>query len=383
MSPVTPRSSLRDDLPFEPDVNLPGDCPKADKDWVCILPDGHSGDHVLGNKYNFRESRTVPRSQDEICDHTWTNLRCTLQLGHEGPCAMSYDFNYKKETDLTPVALPASTTTEKPAFPFTLEDLDYWVVKRKDGIITKYVVTSERSYHKDHPQKIGEVRSYPAGASGTGTTTAVSYFSDICSHNGDVEVWTSEKLQLSVANCGGLRKFYKNFDTVIDCGQILNMDAIRNSRLLQGEDWLVAELEQHSLDYMPNILRIDWDDREAPLLDPAFWPALVKLLNGKVVTACQGGHGRSGSSAVCMLMVLAKDYTPYDAVCHLRALHCGRAIESKAQHDYLGEVGTFLKRENDIAKVGEVKDFRAAFLKINKASAKPYQEILSNKAVKK
>ena len=77
-----------------------------------------------------------------------------------------------------------------------------------------------------------------------------------------------------------------------------------------------------------------------------------------------------------MLMVLAPDYTPYDAICHLRALHCGRAIESKAQHDYLGEVGEFLKRENDIAKVGEVKDFRAAFLALKKESAKPYQAAL-------
>src|SRR5688572_24618306 len=371
---------------------IPGDCPLSDGQWQCILPAGHKDDHVLGNKFNFRQSKTVPQSADSaLCTNTWTNLRCDKPLDHEGPCHMTYDFDYVEpigpkiqsveDTRMTPIALPASTEDANHAFPFTLDDLDYWVIKRKDGIVAKYVVQDEATYNKNNPPKVGTVQRYPA-ASGSQTVTPFTHFSDICKHPGEDAIWKGDKIQIHICNAVGMRDNWKKFDTVIDCGHILNMEAIATNRLLRGTDWLVDELVQFGYDYIPNILRIDWEDREAPLLDPAFWPALVKNLEGKVATACQGGHGRSGTSLVCMLMVLAPDYTPYDAICHLRALHCGRAIESKVQHEYIDEVGVYLKREKNAAEVSGVKDFKAAFMKIDRESAKPYQEALKNQPAK-
>lgn len=380
-------------------MSLDGDCDRAEGQWQCILPYNHKGDHVLGNKFNFRQSRTVP--QDEVvekqpqCPNKWTNLRCTKHEGHEGECFMQYDFDYvefaesrqEERKKMTPIALPAPTDSVSDSFPFTLDDLDYWVVKRKDGIVAKYVVVNEKEYNDKHPQKIGEVRNYPSSAA---SAPYVSHFSDICKHPGEDVIWEGKNLAskpadlaLHILNAPGMRDNWKKFDTVIDCGHILNLEGIGAARLLRGSEWLVDSLEQYGYDYVPNILRIDWDDREAPLLDPAFWPALVKMLVGKTAIACQGGHGRSGTGLVCMMLALTPDYTPYDAVCHLRAMHCGRAIESKTQHEYIDEVGKFLGRTTNVGLVSGVKDFKAAFLKIDKASAKPYQERLRNVKVTK
>ena len=347
------------------------DCPFESGDYRCVLGSPHTGKHKLVPKF------TLGRSQEEEhqCPHVWENLRCTKEDGHVGPCDMDVDHNYyhKENTSMVPTTAPTNKTSDD-AFPFTLNDLDYWIIKRKDGIISKYVVLPEAK----HPMKIGEVRKVPAYPAPSHTAPIYS-LGDLCAHNGNIVLWKDDDRSLHVCNARGLRDHYKDFDLVIDCGQILNLTGIRESRLLRGDDYLVDELECFGYDYVPAILKIDWDDREAPLLDPAFWPALAKLCQGKVATACQGGHGRSGTALVCLLMSLIQDYSPYDAICHLRALHCGRAIESKTQHEYIAEVGKHLKREENIELVSGVKDFRAAFLEITKESAKPWQEQLTKK----
>jgi hypothetical protein len=50
-----------------------------------------------------------------------------------------------------------------------------------------------------------------------------------------------------------------------------------------------------------------------------------------------------------------------DAIIHLRALHCPRAIESTFQHEYLNEVGDWLGRETNAKASEEIKSYRAAF----------------------
>jgi hypothetical protein len=68
------------------------------------------------------------------------------------------------------------------------------------------------------------------------------------------------------------------------------------------------------------------------------------------------------------------DYTPLDALTHIRALHCARAIESKEQHAYLNTLGTYLKREPDAMDAEEVKSFKERFLSLDNPYAEPYKD---------
>ncbi len=268
----------------------------------------------------------------------------------------------------------------EPFFPFQLDDLLYWVMKRKDGMVVKYRVVGphEGPVRLDNGTKTQLV--FPAGAARTSGST---HYGEWCKHDPAEEpVWTDPQLDLYIANANGCRGYRNDFDIVLDCGNILPLGVIMGGPgdpTLQGDKGFVNALSKFATTAptkVPKFVKIDWDDREAPPLKFEFWPALYKRSNGTLLTACQGGHGRSGTSLVCLMMVANPDYTPADAIIHLRAIHCSRAIESIAQHKYIGEFGAFLGRPNDIERVSGVKDFKAEFMTLKHKSSKMYQDRL-------
>lgn len=284
----------------------------------------------------------------------------------------------KKETTVQDVS---SVTGSAPAFPFRLEDLAYWVVKRKDGTTIKYTLVGPDDKMGGKEVKAGVYPSSvaPLGQMTGGTTHS---FSDWCKHDPIGEpIWDGGKVKIWIADSMGLKGYYQKFDVVLDCGDVLNLFSINKDGKLIGDEELIKVLKPFVIGGPKNqqIIKIDWDDRKAPPLDVDAWMALAKHLSKKsqtVVTACQGGHGRSGTSLVCLMMALNPEYTPYSSICHLRAMHCPRAIESKEQHMYINAVGKELGREEDIMKVGEVKSFKESFLALDLKSAKPYQDRL-------
>lgn len=257
------------------------------------------------------------------------------------------------------------------AFPFKQSDIKYWVIKRKDGVVAKYIYTSS---------------PYNAPGAGSGTTPATpqtptsyytSHFRDWCKHEPNPKnrpVVEEGDKRIFIADAQGLRASKFLFDYVLDNGDVLGASALDHT--LTGDATLIAALKQYVMVKDPTLLKVEWPDRQDPPLQFEFWPHFTELVSGDIVTACQGGHGRSGTSLVCMMMCLIEDYTPYAAICHLRALHCPRAIESKVQHEYIGEFGAWLGRENDVDKVSEVKSFKDAFLDLTLEGAKKYQEWL-------
>lgn len=275
----------------------------------------------------------------------------------------------------TDVIKPGESSLPDP-FPFTIQDLKYWIVKRKDGLVCRYVMRNEQTYKTAYPgpgQVVGPHGGAPySNMQDWGTT----HLSDYCKHKGEKVIWSNKKVELHIADALGFKDEFVKYDTGIDCGHAITIGGWESLNTLQGSGWLVEALDKHVEYSAPNYLQIDWTDREAPDLAPEFWIDLSKLLEGSVLVCCQGGHGRSGTAMVCLMMCYEPTYTPYDAICHLRALHCGRAIESKVQHDYINEVGTYLGREANAHSVEGVKDFREAFLAIDKPAAKVYQERL-------
>mgnify|MGYP001613073529 CR=1 FL=1 len=291
---------------------------------------------------------------------------------------LQHYFSPRKDTRI--VTTPAvSSQDPNTFFPFGLEDLQYWIVKRKDGLVVKYRVTgavgaTPPEHH--YPPKKGE---------STALTVVTSKLSDWCHHNPSKEpVWIGSDYDLYIADAPGCRGYNGDFDIVLDCGDILPFSYVsKKSTKLEGDAELVNTLKKFELvaKPQPRCLKIDWYDRAAPPVEFEFWNVLAKSLSGAVLTACQGGHGRSGTSLVCLLMVSNPDYTPADAIIHLRAVHCPRAIESVVQHEYIGKFGEYLGRVNDIDRVKSIKDFREAFLQLTNKSAKFYQDRLTAPAV--
>lgn len=256
-------------------------------------------------------------------------------------------------------------------FPFQLSDLAGWVIKNKDGSVVRYVLTQPPTNERVPHTALPAHYSKP-------TTQANQSWGSMCHHNPAphpvYEHVTPEggKVQLFIADSVGARAFKDEFDIVIDGG-----DAIHPYKFESRVDGNDPTLVDFARDYEwvptkgPKIIHIAWGDRQAPPVYVQFWTALAKefaLRSNeqdtplKILTVCQGGHGRSGTALVSLMMAYT-DYTPLDAITHLRAVHCPRAIESKIQHDYLNALAGVLGRKQNAHDADQVKDFKARFMK--------------------
>lgn len=248
------------------------------------------------------------------------------------------------------------------AFQFKPGDLVAWIQRKKDGSVVRYELTAPATTRKE---------SYYQ-------PTQVSSVAKWCDHTPklDRSVFDDPKGQfkLFAGDAPGVRKAKSDFDLVIDGGDVLVVP--KKSDILEGDETLVKLLEKHSTKATltkPRVLQIDWFDRMAPELHPAFWKDLAAHLKGNVICCCQGGHGRTGTALVSLMMALT-DYDALDAITHLRAIHCPRAIESVVQHQYLNIVAAYFKRTPNALEAETVKDFRNRFLtEVNSKFAKPYQ----------
>lgn len=251
------------------------------------------------------------------------------------------------------------------SFPFTLADLAFWVIKRKDGTVAKFVIGDTKGVGGVTAQHYGTSQAQITEKS---TSTQTTHLSEYCHHNPISPTFVGEDISLYVADSWGIRSMKNDFDFIVDCGDVFKVSDQNN--MLMGDSELVNKLSKYSTRARPTrIFQIDWDDRRAPDLEPDFWPALLPLLRGDVCVNCQGGHGRSGTSAVCLMMVMAPDYSALDAITHLRAVHCPRAIESKLQHEYINLVAKYLKRDANAMDAEKVSNFKEAFLASKKKTA--------------
>lgn len=271
------------------------------------------------------------------------------------------------------------------SFPFALEDIKSWIIRRKDGVVVKYTLVPKGQdglVRKPAPQ---QPKSGPAWH-------YTKSFSDWCNHTPDTAnppIFSDGKVSLWIADAPGARKSKDMFDICIDGGNALDLPGEHDIPNLYGDPGLVRALGEHSfkLDSKPytgpKILKIRWMDRCPPPCYPSFWPAMNDYLHKlaekkkdgplKVLTICQGGHGRSGSALVALTMCMT-DYTPLEALTHIRALHCARAIESKDQHVYLNHLAEHLGREQNALEAENVKSFKDRFLLSTNPFAEPYKD---------
>lgn len=251
-------------------------------------------------------------------------------------------------------------------FPFKLEDLISWTVRRTDGTVTRFMLTeANREAHKS----VDATQSWLGGK----VETSLGRY---CQHVPKKPIFETDDLRLYVGDCGGAQATKDDFDFIIDGGDVF-VNKPKPSPILEGDAELCALLSEYTIEApQTRILQIDWFDRRAPEALPEFWTELNKLIRGDVMTCCQGGHGRSGTAFVCILLNRAPDYDALDAIIHLRAVHCPRAIESVEQHSYINDVAKFLGRDETAHLAGKVTDYKATFLASQKPTAIATRKIL-------
>lgn len=290
------------------------------------------------------------------------------------------------------------------SFPYQLNDVVGWIIRRRDGVVVKYNLISPTEFAKQGSPNTGKgslvKRDFWDGGVSARAASRSNYSSGYkawCSHfpkPADPPIFERDKIALYVAENLGAKQNAKLFDIAIDCGSVLDLKGEFDAPIIRGDEAFRSTLSKfvtaassatatHAVE-APNtrLLKIRWYDRDAPPLEPAFWPALLKQLKSaqkkkgstlNVLAICQGGHGRSGSVAAILTMLMT-DYTPLDALTHIRALHCARAIESKVQHQYLNTVAEYLEREQNALEAEKVKSFKDRFLEMGSTFAAPYKD---------
>jgi len=132
-------------------------------------------------------------------------------------------------------------------------------------------------------------------------------------------------------------KHYRSDTLIINC---LGKNLRRQNIIVGKPKRLSKGLDEFALE--PEELCLDIEDREAPRLSPKFWYALrdliVKHRYTKIIPCCFGGHGRTGTVACCLLVAFGVAGSAESAVKLVRKTYCERAVESKAQIDYINAV---------------------------------------------
>lgn len=275
------------------------------------------------------------------------------------------------------------------SFPYQLDDIKAWVIKRKDGVTVRYSLIP-----KDGAAAL--TTKAPAVKQASFYSGSSHHFSEWCSHTPSTSttpIFSNGKISLWIADAAGARKSFTEFDVCIDGGNVLTVPGEHDLPNLYGDPGLSKGLMSHAFRSSyekeaaaktTKILKVRWADRCPPPVYASFWPALLskledlqkKLPDGqplKVLTICQGGHGRSGSALVALMMCMT-DYSPLDALTHIRALHCARAIESKDQHVYLNILAKHLGREENALEAENVKSFKDRFLTLTSPTALLYKD---------
>jgi hypothetical protein len=86
------------------------------------------------------------------------------------------------------------------------------------------------------------------------------------------------------------------------------------------------------------IIGLDWADGGVPPVALGFFREVISILEarggGKVVFACMGGHGRTGT-ALAAVLIACKEFTAAEAVEYVRSKHCTKACETEKQLAWL------------------------------------------------
>lgn len=152
---------------------------------------------------------------------------------------------------------------------------------------------------------------------------------DSCSHNGDKLLFRINDAEIYASTIGRAARDSRA-KLVLQCAEPLGFEPPM-AKLPAGFESLQAHTH-----HAPPTIVLPWPDYGLPPVYRSFWAELIKLLPaGRVVVACQGSHGRTGT-ALAALLITHMHMTATEAVEYVRKVHCEHAVESTEQTEYLG-----------------------------------------------
>lgn len=165
-----------------------------------------------------------------------------------------------------------------------------------------------------------------------------------CEHPGHKVLFENEGKQLFAANSHTINEFSGAWNLIIDLAGVVRVKW--DPFVDKDAPKKYQELLQHVIGHASvksEVLRLHWNDMQAPPCKPEFWKRLWELLPEKTCIVCYGGHGRTGSCLAALMITAGYDY--YTAVETVRADHCSKAIETLPQELYLHTLYTMLLTE--------------------------------------
>jgi hypothetical protein len=111
-------------------------------------------------------------------------------------------------------------------------------------------------------------------------------------------------------------------------------------------DWWELPSGFRSARFIPRVIKMPTKDYDSPPVVSHFWEAFwldlqdeAKPTNGrlKILIACQGGHGRTGTVLTALAHVAGIEAP--DLIEWIRTTYCEEAVESKRQVEYLQAMG--------------------------------------------
>jgi hypothetical protein len=168
--------------------------------------------------------------------------------------------------------------------------------------------------------------------SGTGYTTQ-SY--KPCTHPGDKVVFEFDGKALFGSNSHSLNEYSGKWKLIIDlAGLVPYPDQFGFVKAGSTDKFGILRQFTGTKPPIPSdILRLNWQDMGIPNATLDFWLQLWDILPETTVMACQGGHGRTGSCLVALMIAAGLDY--YTALETARTEHCSKAVETVGQEVYL------------------------------------------------
>lgn len=176
---------------------------------------------------------------------------------------------------------------------------------------------------------------------------------NFCKHDGTVSVWQAEERDFYCAGMGGIRP--ANYALVLDLAdqvgphrkaywtddlilvpspaKFMDLNRLRVQKGVEvGKDWTLPESYK-------NVVHFRWTDGKVIKAGTAFWEELwAALPKGKILIACLGSHGRTGTCLAALMMASGTVESPLQAILTVRSKHCEMAIESYAQLHYLDQL---------------------------------------------
>lgn len=154
---------------------------------------------------------------------------------------------------------------------------------------------------------------------------------------------------------------------------VVSDNSAEGSFFISTPEWWPNYMEDTVKQYTPVEVVLNWPDMSAPPFSYTLWTDIYSKIKAEgieqVMVCCAGGMGRTGT-VLSSFLITKGGYTPDAAVKFVRDNYNKRAVESRAQHDYLVDMWGDMTNE----PVGSMRKVLSKMYQENSTAPMTYQQ---------